>query len=191
MTQIIGIAGVMGAGKTTLANALGKQLDATVVAWDDYDDISQAPEDDVEWFHQSRDYDAWKYPALAQTLKALKSDQSVVCPATNQTLEPSEFIIFDAPLGRRHLETGKFIDYLVWIEIPPDVSLSRWILRNYRNKEETKTSEILDEIEFYLNDSRPLFIDNDEIVTGADLIVNGMHPIDELTVEVVSHCLQR
>jgi uridine kinase len=190
MTQIMGIAGVMGAGKTTLAQSLAVHLQATVVCWDDYDEISSGPEDFVEWYHTEKDYGAWKYPALAETLKTLKEEKPVQCPATHRELRPTDFVIFDAPLGRKHVETGQYIDYLVWIDLPLDVSLSRWLLRNYRSKEDATASHILDEIEFHLNESRPLFVDNEEIIADADLVVDGMLPVDQLAIEVVGSYLK-
>ncbi len=45
MVKIIGISGISGAGTTTLTKALGTALDATTIFWDDFDDISESPDD--------------------------------------------------------------------------------------------------------------------------------------------------
>ncbi len=46
--HIIGISGITGAGKSTLAKALSLDLKATLISWDDFDDISLEPEDYIE-----------------------------------------------------------------------------------------------------------------------------------------------
>ena len=81
-------------------------------------------------------------------------------------------IIFDAPLGRFHPQTGVFIDTWIHINVPLDISLCRWVLRNYKNTDKSK-EELLNELEFYLNESRPLF-DDSEFKDKADLIIDGM-----------------
>lgn len=42
MPYIIWISGASGAGKSTIAKALAKKLNATVIYWDEYDEISKA-----------------------------------------------------------------------------------------------------------------------------------------------------
>lgn len=42
-SHIIGISGNSGAGKSTLAKLLATTLKATLISWDDYDEISQEP----------------------------------------------------------------------------------------------------------------------------------------------------
>jgi hypothetical protein len=53
-----------------------------------------------------------------------------------------------------------------------DVALARRLLRDYQSKKNTTVSEILDELEWYLSDGRPLF-DAARIKARADLVVNG------------------
>jgi uridine kinase len=47
--MIIGISGISGSGKTTLIKRLEKVLLATSIHWDEYDGISEGPEDYVKW----------------------------------------------------------------------------------------------------------------------------------------------
>jgi hypothetical protein len=127
-SKIIGISGNMGAGKTTLAHALQQNLKSTLLCWDDFDDISTSPSDYVEWYHRSHDYNEWNYQSLADVLKELKAKQSVPHPVLKKSLIPTEYIIFDAPLGRLHKQTGQYIDILLHINVPLDVSLCRYEL---------------------------------------------------------------
>lgn len=169
---VIGISGNMGSGKTTLAHALQQHLKSTLLCWDDFDDLSISPSDYVAWYHQGQDYKEWDYQALADILKALKTKQPVVHPLFKQSLIPTEYIVFDAPLGRLHQQTGQYIDFQIHINIPLDISLCRHLLRDYKDDHKTK-EELIAEIDYYLNHSRPLFFD-DHLSKDADLIIDGM-----------------
>ncbi len=168
---IVGISGKTGAGKTTLAKILSLDLRSTLISWDEFDDVSMEPEDYIYWFHNSQDYSEFKRESLANVLNTLVKGESIVHPVTNQNLMPTNFIIFDAPLGRLHQETGRYIDILIHIEVPLDILLCRRILRDF--KDEKNKNDIIEEIQFYLDHSRPLYIDND-LKKGADLVIDGM-----------------
>ncbi|HCJ1077173.1 uridine kinase [Legionella bozemanae] len=170
--HIIGISGNMGAGKTTLTLELASYLHSPFISWDDFDEISNGPEDYIDWYKRGENYTEWDYPKLAEVLKVLKSGEAVIHPVKNSVVNPKQYIIFDAPLGRFHQQTGIYIDTWIHINVPLDVSLCRWVLRNYKNTDKTK-EDLLDELEFYLSESRPLFEDR-EFKSKADFIINGM-----------------
>lgn len=181
--HIIGISGNMGSGKSTLSKALSQALEATLISWDDFDGISVGPDDFVAWYHKGQDYGVWNYQELANCLQQLKSKNSVIHSVFKTVLNPTEFIIFDAPLGRLHIQTGTYIDTWVHLDVPLDVSLCRWLIRDFKNSDRTK-DDLMEEIEFYLMSSRPLFID-EEMKQKADLVVNGMLTVDEEVKDVL------
>lgn len=172
MPKIISISGHSGAGKTTLADALGLALQATAIFWDDFDPISTAPQDYVDWFKRGANYSEWDYPDLANVLKTLKVNHSISHPVLNNLLEPTPFIIFDTGNGRLHKQTGQYIDIAIHIDVPLDVSLSRRLIRDFKTTDQTK-NDIIQELEFYLLHSRPLFIDDDR-KSASDFIISGM-----------------
>lgn len=185
VSKVIGISGASGMGKTTLTNALGQALHATKIFWDDYDEFSKEPDDYMKWYADGKDYSVWDYGILAQLLYSLKSGEAVICPATKQVLEPTEFIIFDAPLGYRHKQTAKYIDFLVFPNTPPDIALSRRLLRDFRKKESASIKDILDEIEFYLS-ARELYTLCYEENHDANLVVDGCLPVENQIVQILS-----
>lgn len=172
--KVIAISGNMGSGKTTLTFALAKTLLATAIHWDHFDEISTSPNDYVDWFHRGQNYNEWDYKPLANVLKTLKSNQTILHPTLHTTLQPTNFIIFDAPLNRLHSQTAEFIDISIHIDLPLDISLARWIIRDYKSSNKTK-AYLIEELEYYLSDSRPLFID-DHIKSTANITVDGMLP---------------
>ncbi len=167
---VIGISGISGAGKSTLIKKLAGTLKATFIMWDDYDVISQGPEDYVKWYEAGKNYDDWIYDDLANTLKKLREGCKVICPATKQELYPTNYIFFDAPLGYCHKATGKHIDYLIYLDTPLDIALARRLLRDYQSHLEPQ--KMLEELNYYLAHSRPLYILNTE-EKASDLIIDG------------------
>ena len=173
MPKIIGISGIGGSGKSTLTKALSKKLNATALYWDDFDEISESPSDYVKWYETSKNYNDWKYDALADVLKKLKSGEKVICPATKKELLPTDYVIFDAPLGRKHKTTGQYIDYCIFLDTPLDIALARRLLRNYRDKNNLNIADILLELDFYLASSRPLYEMDYQNKDQFDLIADG------------------
>ncbi|MBN9227456.1 MULTISPECIES: AAA family ATPase [Legionella] len=188
MVMILGVSGVSGAGKSTLAAALAQGLNAVLISWDEFDEISIAPEDYVDWYQRGQDYHEWNYCELAQVLQTLKSGASIVHPVTHNVLRPTELIIFDAPLGRLHHQTGQYIDLCFHIDVPLDISLCRRVLRDFKENNKGK-AELLEELLFYVNEARALFFDED-LKRKANLIVDGMLKT-ELQVQLIKHFLSR
>ncbi|TAL64918.1 MAG: uridine kinase [Legionella sp.] len=186
-THIIGISGNMGAGKSTLTMALAKELHSTFLCWDDFDEISKGPEDYIDWYKRGENYAEWDYQKLASILRCLKIKQSTIHPTLKIALNPTEYVIFDAPLGRFHTQTGAYIDTWIHIDVPLDVSLCRWLLRDYKENSTTK-AELIEELVFYLNQSRPLF-DDTQFKTQANLVVDGMASIKQ-QIESIKHYLK-
>lgn len=173
MPHIVGISGVTGVGKTTLAKALAGDLKATLISWDDFDSISTEPEDYVDWYNRGEDYGEFQREGLETVLKGLKEGKNVMHPVFQSELFPTRYVIFDAPLGRLHRQTGQYIDTCVHIEVPLDVSLCRRLLRDFGHNELKTKEDLLEEIDFYLNHSRALYFDED-LKEDANLVVDGL-----------------
>jgi uridine kinase len=106
--------------------------------------------------------------------------------SSNKTsIRATEFIIFDAPLGYRHKQTAKYIDFLVFPNTPPDIALSRRLLRDFRNKESASINDLLDEVEFYLS-ARELYTLCYEKNHDANLVVDGSLPVENQIVQILS-----
>lgn len=185
MPIIVGISGVSGSGKTSLVKELAHHFQATSILWDDFDSISISPADYVDWYKRGQDYAEWNYEALAHVLNTLKGGQALLHPTLKTILSPTKYIFYDAPLGYKHQQTGQYIDVCVHIHVPLDISLCRRIIRDFQSKNVSK-DELLAEMEYYLNHSRPLFFDED-LKKGADLIVDGMLSIKSLREEIIHY----
>jgi uridine kinase len=182
---IIGISGISGAGKTTVAQSLSKMIKATTVFWDDFDEISTSPEDYVAWHASGQGNEAWDYPALATTLESLKTGKSINHHALHHPLEPTQYIVFDAPMGRIHKQTGSLIDFWVHIDTPLDVALARRTIRDFK-RDPRSVSDVLEDLQYYLDHSRPLFFMEDE-KKAADFVVDGTLSIEKQVKQIIDY----
>ena len=174
---VIGISSISGGGKTATTKKLATLLSNSVTLYfDDYDDTNVHPENRQEWLQQGADYNAWKTPTLTKDLKTLKSGNPITSVLDGSIISPAQFIIFDAPLGRAHCDSGRFIDYMVFIDTPLDVAMARRLLRDDCPIESLKES-----LSSYLDGGRTIYLQfQQQIKEKSDLILDGSLPIDDL-----------
>jgi len=182
---IIGISGMSGAGKTTLVKALSDSINAAAVYWDDFDPISKNPEALVEWYHRGKNYAEFDYEGLSEVLNKLKSGSMIQHPVSNIDLASTPLIIFDAPMGRLHQQTGKHIDIEIYMDTPADIALARRLIRDCEHTLYDK-NEIIEELKFYIEKSRPLFF-SDDLKNSADLLIDGSLATKEQIEKIYSY----
>ena len=123
---VIAVAGPPGAGKTTLAGLLARELGGAMVSMDDYQSMTAMPIPElVRWAERGADYDALPVPRLARDLAALRGGTRVVVPSTGALIDPGRCIVLETHFGRAHRQTAPLIDLLLWLDTPPDVALAR------------------------------------------------------------------
>ena len=180
MNTIVGISGMSGAGKTTLVTALSKKLKSAKLHWDDFDEVSISPNDYLNWYQKGQDYDAFNYQEMATALKKLKSNQKYQHPILNIIINPTPIIFVDLPLGAKHIQTAKFIDFFVHIDIPLDIGLSRQIIKICKRK---KYEELINYLAKY-PDIRELF-KMDDVKNSSNLVLDGTLSIDSLVSKIL------
>jgi len=188
MAFVIGISGVSGAGKTVITKQIAENLqDAAPLFWDDFEDLGIFPDDYVEWFNSSRDYGAWKTPEFAGAIKTLKSDQAYKHPTSSLKINSKKYVVVDAPLGYKHKETGQHLDFVIFVEVPPDIALARRILRDDLV---SSPKELKLELNTYLHSSRPVYLASCHDSGNADLIVDGMLPIEKIVQVIIKNVVK-
>ena len=187
---IVGISAVTGGGKTAVTQRLtGVLEDAVALHFDDYDDTNVHPDDLQRWFAAGADYDAYKTPVFTSHLEALKAGRSVHYPVGGALSGPASYVVADAPLGRAHTDSGRFIDLMVFIDTPLDVAMARRVLREIDWEGHRTTDEPLEyvksELSAYLVGARPLYEEFQERMRDtSDVIVDGTFSIDAIVEKI-------
>lgn len=191
--KVIGLSSYTGGGKTTLAHRLAGLLDATLLIWDDYDEAGFVthPKDWRSWLAEGGNNNAWSASRLAEDLSKLKRGEAITSVKDGSSHPPTPYIVVEAPLGYEHLETGKSIDFMVFIDTPLDVAMARRILRDYFGENSTLSVEqakmLETEMESYLEFSRAAYLNMDKTVKlSADMMVDGTLPVEDLAMQIVA-----
>jgi hypothetical protein len=132
-------------------------------------------------------------PRLAADLAQLKTGRAVTNPVTGALHAPASTNLFEAPLGYAHEATGRHIDFLVFIDTPPEVALARWLMS--RLPETGNGPAVLNGqplpvrhlLQLYLTQLRPLYqVQRSRVRAEADLVLDGEQPVDVLAARVLA-----
>ncbi len=186
----IGISAVTGGGKTAVTKRLVEVLgEAVSLHFDDYDDTNVHPDDIQSWFAAGADYDAYRTPVFTGHLEVLKAGKSITYPVGGAQLGPARYVVVDAPLGRAHTDSGRFIDLMVFIDTPLDVALARRLRRDIDGQPGWSADEAVryakEELTAYLVGARPLYEEFQERMrTTSDVIIDGTLSIDDVAEKI-------
>lgn len=200
---VIAISSVSGGGKTTLVKKSAALLKGTTLFFDDYASVSEYPSDFKQWVADGADVDEWKTPQFAQDLAALKRGESIVSPLNGASIQPSEYIVIEEPMGRKRAEMAQYIDFVVVIDTPLEIALTRILLRNFisgslEEMEQATREQLAARLEHIVNNLRG-FLDGyvyfardsyiavqEQAKENCDLVLNGLLTVDELAQQLVT-----
>ena len=190
--KVIGISAVSGGGKTAVTRRLAEVLgDAAALHFDDYDDTNVHPDDHRSWFADGADYDAYELPVFTCHLETLKAGGRVRYPIDGAILGPVRYVVADAPLGREHSASRRFIDLMVFVDTPLDIAMARRILRDVEQATQSTAAENLEHVKGGLTGyeprARPIYEHfQQRMRAGADFIVDGALGIDRIVDRILS-----
>ncbi|MFC1976112.1 hypothetical protein ACFLXQ_06920 [Chloroflexota bacterium] len=196
---VIGICSPSGGGKTSLVKKLSELIEDNVtISFDDYGDPFWDIMNFEKWIRQGADLNKITTTKLATDLEALRTGKSIISPNNQEVIEPRKFILFDTLVGRSQNATGKFIDFLVYIDVPLELALSRRIMRSLSevptdklNIEKTRgrIEKLNEYLAAYSGQTGPrqiyLAIQN-QVKTLSDVVLNGERPISSLATDVLA-----
>lgn len=183
----IAFCGPPGAGKSTLVRTIAALQPAyKTVNYDDFpNQTSQNFRDIKAWFERSADPNQFHVPQLVAHLEALSAaGPSDVAPA----------LLFETPFGRTHHQTGRFIDFLVWIDIPLEIALARQLQAICRQRGKPSLPEyeaFLSGLEVFLQNYTEIIVlmyrrQAIDVRSGANLMVDGLKSPDELSRTILT-----
>ena len=162
--------------------------DSTVILFDEYDGDTVHPESFRVWLLQGADYNAWKTARLAADLEALKEWKEIQHPLDGRDIPPRKMIIFDAPLGYAHDETGRLIDYMVFLDTPLDVAMARRLLRDAGSP----AFSLQAEMQAYLDYGRAAYLEMDkQVKPSCDLVVDGSASIEVVAMQIANSVCEK
>lgn len=196
---VIAIAGPVGAGKTTLAQAVAHELsDAAILQFDHFERITEQSIEQVrDWMEGGADLDAIAIPGLPEALQALKAGRAVTDPMTGAIIRPRKYILFETQFGRRHAATGQHIDLMIWVDTPLDIALARKV-RQFATALEGSDPAAVRTFGPWLHGYLENYIDvvagllriqKESVGAGADVVVDGGRDVSALQQEIA--CLVR
>lgn len=200
---VVAIAGPIGGGKTTLARRLAGRLgDATTLHFDRYERATRQPLGDLRrWLAAGAEFDAVQVPELVLALERLKRGEEVTEPVTARRIDPARHVLFEMPLGREHAETARYIDFLIWIEVPLDVAFARKLRQlTAEALAASRSTENLREFllwlggytESYLGGVRDVLrLQRERVAPSADLVVDGLGDPNEAADRAARQILDR
>jgi uridine kinase len=202
MGYVVAVAAPIGGGKTTFVRAVAEALvDAQTIHFDRYEKLTSEPLGFLrDWMKNGADFNDFHVPELPNVLEKLKNGDNVVDPASGSEIKPTKYVIFEMPLGKEHRETARFIDLLVWIEIPLDIALARKI-REFtesliHQRDEKNLREGLRWVDRYLDNylqviSDILRLQYQKIRPAADIIIDGTQHFDLAVRETVEMIMEK
>ncbi|MBK5113084.1 MAG: hypothetical protein KGD59_07970 [Candidatus Heimdallarchaeota archaeon] len=186
---IIGIAGPSGSGKSTLVKKVAALLeDSETLFYDDYNPY---------------------YDKLTEDLGELRKGHAITYPEKNRVIQPGKYLVLEEPTGRQRKDMKDKIDFLVYINIPLEVSFARVLLRSIEQADDNSINPFFERIgqqfnprfsekpsklmhimhwqlKMYLEEHREIYLKDHKFnLNDADFIVDGMKSKDELTTEII------
>jgi uridine kinase len=189
---VLGLSGLSGAGKTTLARALTQQWPGVrALYYDRYQPLTRLPLPEIQaWFARGGDPNEIDHGELLTDLSHEIQSQS--------GLAEKPLLVFETPFGRLHRDTGAFIDFLVWVDTPLDIALARAVLAfTMVAREETSpraAQGFIDwQIQYMTNypSVREMYrVQRERIKPLADLTLDGTLPC-ESSLEILKKALEK
>lgn len=179
-TRVVAVSGASGAGKTTIVKALANEFNCPFLLFDDHTDNNTYPENMKDWFISGADVSLIKTPKFASSLAALISENKY------------RFIFIEEPFGKERDSMSSLIDYVVLLDHPIELCLSR-IIRRHIEQSNTKSmysiSNYLDKYEDHLRD---IYISAvQQVRNNSDLIFNEVASIKDTTSQISNWLIQQ
>ncbi|MBV7336720.1 zeta toxin family protein [Chloroflexi bacterium TSY] len=190
---VIVIGGTSGAGKTTLTERVAEVLgNAVSLHFDDYKSVAEYPTDPVRWLEEGKDLDAWKIPQLREDLIALRSGRAISLPDGKGEVQPATYVVYEEPSGRARTGMRELIEYVVLVDVPLEIALSRKLVQDLEQcltgMPSEKLAWAIEKVANYYSNyalAREYYLTCiEQVRADSNLIVDGTKPTDELAREI-------
>ncbi len=179
---VIAFCGPPGSGKSTQMRSIAAlKPDFVTLNYDEFPNRSSGGFRGLrDWFEKSGDPNDFKTPELEARFEGLCK------PAPAPSGQPAA-ILFETPFGRTHRQTGRFIDFLVWIDIPQLLT----ILGQRSNPTAQEYEGFIQGLEGFLKTYIEITVamyksQAAKVGSGADLVIDGTKGIAEIAASILA-----
>jgi uridine kinase len=177
---VVAISGPPGAGKSTLTQALQRRFPpARTLFYDYHRPLTRLPMAEVRaWFARGGDPNEVDHGALVADL-------------VRAAAGPAPLLLFETPFARLLRDSSPLIDFVVWIDAPLDLALSRALLAITEAARTRPPRNFLDWQRGYLASypaMRTMYLwQRDQISASADLTLDGAASLQAWVDTVAAH----
>ncbi len=168
--KVVAISGVSGSGKTSVIKQLSRSFACPYLLFDDHTDKNTYPADMKLWFQNGADVSEIKTPKLENLLSGFKVENK------------SKFVFIEEPFGRCRDSMSSLIDYVILLDMPMEVCLSRVIMRNINHSSNDSLISIPNYLAMYDAHLREIYIETTNLVReSSDFIIQHIDSIESIT----------
>ena len=172
---VVAISGASGCGKTSVVKLLSKMFNCPYLLFDDHIDKNSYPKDMKNWLGKGANVSDIKTPKLVDSLRNLILTSN------------SQFVFIEEPFGRERDSIASLIDYVVLLDMPLEICLSRIIKRNIENYGNDALAFIPNYLGKYEDHLRDVYLEAvNQVRQNSDLIINQVDSISVVTNTVAN-----
>jgi uridine kinase len=177
--KVVAISGVSGSGKTSIVKQLSEVFSCPYLFFDEHTDKKTYPKDMKRWFVNGTNLSDISTPKFIDALYELRAESD------------NNFIFIEEPFGRCRDSISSLIDYVVLLDMPMEVCLSRVMMRNIKHPKSDSLNSIPRYLSMYDDHFREIYIEStNQVREDCDLIIQQVGSI-ESTTDLISNWLQR
>ncbi|CAM4165503.1 AAA family ATPase [Pseudoalteromonas byunsanensis] len=166
--NVVAISGASGSGKTSVVKQLKSHFSCPGIHFDDYVNESSYPEDMKEWLRNGADVSDIKTPNMLYTLQTLGVQKHL-------------YIFVEEPFGKQRACMAPWIDYVVLLDIPLDICLSRIMKRHIRGNFNNTNNMLNEYLDKYEDHMREIYIKTvNQVRSNCDLIVSNSNSVADI-----------
>lgn len=169
-TKVIAISGVSGAGKTTMVKQLALEFNCPFLLFDEHTEKGSYPDNMKRWFENGANVSMIKTPKFVCALQTLMSKGD------------SGFIFIEEPFGKQRDSMSSLIDYVILLDHPLELCLSRIIKRHTDQPNSDSLDSIANYLDKYQDHFRDIYLSAaHQVRNNCDLIITEIASIKQTT----------
>ncbi|RXJ74159.1 hypothetical protein CS022_05960 [Veronia nyctiphanis] len=175
--KVIAISGASGSGKTSAVKMLSNYFQCPSLYFDEHVEKDTYPVDMKKWYENGANVNEFRTPNMISSLRGL-------IDSTHQ------YIFVEEPFGRERSCILPLVDYVVLLDQPIELCLSRVVKRSIKRGSKNLNSSLLTYLDNYEDHTRDIYIETvNQVRENCDLIINKPYSVEE-TAEIIAHWLE-